>query len=194
MTEQVQSYPLHWPQGFPRSKVRESSRFRTNYDNALKNVQKSLTAFAADSGRKLEHAVMSSNMTLTGLAGNDPGVAVWFVWDGMQVCIPVDRYNYVAENLQAIHHIVEARRVELRHGTLALVRATFTGFKALPAPPGKHWRDILDIGNRAASRETIDEAYRRLAQERHPDKPGGSTDAMAALNEAKRAALAEVGA
>ena len=31
----------------------------------------------------------------------------------------------------AIHHIIEARRVELRHGTLALVRATFAGFLAL---------------------------------------------------------------
>jgi hypothetical protein len=60
----------------------------------------------------------------------DPGVAVWFTWDGMQVCIAVDRYQKVASNLQAIHHIIEARRVELRHGTLALVRASFTA-KAL---------------------------------------------------------------
>ena len=53
------------------------------------------------------------------------------------MCIPVDRYNSVEANLQAIHHIIEARRVELRHGTLALVRASFTGFKALPAPAGQ---------------------------------------------------------
>lgn len=193
--ENVQSYPLHWPQGFPRSKVREGSRFKTGYDSALKNVQTSLRLFASDSGRRLEHAIMSSNMTLTGLAGNDPGVAVWFVWDGLQVAIPVDRYNTVAANLQAVHHIIEARRVELRHGTLALVRATFTGFKALPAPAGKHWRDVLALpSDRPATRETVTEAYRLLAAVRHPDKPGGSADAMAELNQARDVALSELGA
>jgi hypothetical protein len=54
---------------------------------------------------------------------SDPGVAVWFTWDGLGVCIAVDRYQTVEANLQAIHHIIEARRTELRHGTLALVRA-----------------------------------------------------------------------
>lgn len=192
MIENVQAYPLHWPQGFPRSKMRENSRLKTSYDGALKNVQQSLRLFASDSGRKLEHAIMSSNMTLTGLAGGDPGVAVWFVWDGLQVCIPVDRYNSVAANLQAIHHVIEARRVELRHGTLALVRASFTGFKALPAPPGGHWRDILQVTG-SPSKEVIDANYRRLARDRHPDH-GGSADAMAALNAARDAALKEIGA
>lgn len=190
--ENVQSYPLFWPQGFPRSKYRENSRFKTSYDNALKNVQGSLRLFASDSGRKLEHAIMSSNMTLTGLANGDPGVAVWFVWDGLQVCIPVDRYNTVAANLQAIHHIIEARRVELRHGTLALVRAAFTGFKALPPPPGKHWRDILALpSGQPATRDAVETAFKRLAGERHPDR-GGSTDAMAELNSAREMALREI--
>lgn len=192
--DQVRAYPLQWPQGFPRAKNRESSRFKTGYDSALKNVQASLRLFASDSGRKLEHAIMSSNVTLTNSAPTDPGVAVWFVWDGMQVCIPVDRYWTVAANLQAIHHIIEARRVELRHGTLALVRATFTGFKALPAPAGKHWRDILALpADTPSSKQAIDEAYRLLAAVQHPDR-GGSTDAMAELNDARQTALREIGA
>lgn len=188
----VQAYPLHWPPGFPRSKYRENSRFRSSYDTALSNVQKSLRAFAADSGRKLEHAIMSSNVTLTNQRPSDPGVAVWFVWDGMQVCIPVDRYLTVPENLQAIHHIIEARRVELRHGTLALVRATFSGFVALPAPEGKHWREILALPKDApATKDGIEQAFKRLAQERHPDK-GGSADQMAELNNARDTGLREV--
>lgn len=191
--DQVRAYPLQWPQGFPRSKSRENSRFKTGYDTALKNVQTSLRLFATDSGRKLEHAIMSSNVTLTDSAPSDPGVAVWFVWDGLQVSIPVDRYWTVAANLQAIHHIIEARRVELRHGTLALVRATFTGFKALPAPEGKHWRDILGLGNGATDKERVEASYRQLAAERHPDK-GGTTDAMAELNDARQTALREIGA
>lgn len=48
----VQAYPLHWPPGFPRTKWRENSRFKTGFDNALRNVQDSLRKFAADSGKK----------------------------------------------------------------------------------------------------------------------------------------------
>lgn len=135
---------------------------------------------------------MSSNMTLVGRQDEDPGVAVWFVWDGMQVCIPIDRYDTVAANLQAVHHIIEARRVELRHGTLALVRATFTGFKALPAPDGKHWRNILGLEGVTVSANMINDIYRRKAAECHPDK-GGSTSAMAELNVARTTALQEIG-
>lgn len=190
----VQAYPLHWPQGFPRAKFRENSRFRSSYDTALGNVQKSLRAFASDSGKKLDHAIMSSNVTLTNHQPSDPGVAVWFVWDGMQVCIPVDRYQSVPENLQAIHHIIEARRVELRHGTLALVRATFSGFQALPAPEGKHWRDILSLPKDSRiDRDAVEKAFRSLAVERHPDK-GGSADQMAELNNARETALREIAA
>src|SRR5215203_4552412 len=144
-------YPLHWPQGFPRAKSREKSRFRTTYDDALRNVKRSLNLFAQDSDKAVVEPVLSSNRNeLASRAPDDPGVAVWFTWDGLQVCIPVDRYDSPAANLQAIHHIIEARRVELRHGTLSLVRASFQGFKALPAPQGKHWRDILGLAARAA--------------------------------------------
>jgi hypothetical protein len=138
----------------------------------------------------VSNLVISSNQTIGGSDPRDPGVAVWFMWDNMQVCIPVDRYASIAANLQAIHHIIEARRVELRHGTLALVRATFTGFQALPAPDGKHWRDILQVGQHP-TRETIEANFKRLARDRHPDA-GGSTEAMAELNNARETALREV--
>jgi hypothetical protein len=189
----AQAYPLHWPPGFPRAKARERGRFQSNYDQALRNVQTSLRLFAKDSGRKLEHAIMSSNITLTDAQPPDPGVAVWFVWDGMQLCIPVDRYDTPARNLQAIHHVIEARRVELRHGTLALVRATFAGFRALPAPAGKHWRDVLALpSDTRGTKDEIERAYRTLAAVRHPDR-GGSAEAMAELNNARTTALQEIG-
>lgn len=193
MTAQVQSYPLHWPPGFPRMKWRESGRFKVGYDTALKNVQTSLRGFAKESSKKLEHAIMSSNLTLTNDAPSDPGVAVWFVWDEQQICIAVDRYDTPAKNLQAIHHILEARRTELRHGTLALVRATFAGFKALPAPAGKHWRDILGLrGIYQDPRAAIENAYRERSKSVHPDA-GGTAEAMAELNNARETALKEVG-
>ncbi len=95
--------------------------------------------------------------------------------------------------LQAIHHIIEARRVEMRHGTLALVRATFSGFQALPAPKGKHWRDILGITAPTPTRFHIEDQYKRLSRTRHPDAESGSTEAMAELNNARDTALKEVG-
>ena len=186
----VNSYPLAWPAGFPRTKTREKGQFRTSFDAARNNVVKSLKAFAADSRKQITDPVLSTNVDLMDrLKDNDPGVAVWFTWDGMQVCIPVDRYLNAASNLQAIHHILEARRVELRHGTLALVRATFQGFVALPAPRSP-W-DILGV-NPGSSADAIQSAYRAKARDAHPDS-GGSTAAMAELNAARDAALKESG-
>lgn len=189
----IQNYPLSWPSGFPRSHSREYGRFKSSFNSARDNVEGSLRKFATDSRKVVSNLVISSNQTIGGDTPRDPGVAVWFMWDNMQVCIPVDRYASVAANLQAIHHIIEARRVELRHGTLALVRATFTGFQALPVPKGKHWRDILALPSDArGSKEEIERAFKALAAVRHPDR-GGSTDAMAELNNARETALREAG-
>lgn len=185
------AFPLSWPHGFPRSKIREKGSFKTTLAGALNNVQDSLRRFASDSGKKLEGLVISSNVTLGVMRPDDPGVSVWFTWDGLQVSIPVDRYNSVEANLQAIHHIIEARRVELRHGTLALVRASFTGFKALPAPAGKQWWEALSLP-RDAKRADVDAAWRRLSSQHHPDK-GGTHDKMSELNQARDEALKELG-
>lgn len=187
----VSAYPLAWPPGFPRAKYREDGRFKTALPNAIKNVQTSLKGFATDSGKSLQGLVISSNVTLGVDAPADPGVSVWFTWDGLQVCIPVDRYRNVASNLQAIHHIIEARRVELRHGTLALVRATFQGFLALPAPAGSEWWEVLKVP-KTCTREEVKAAYRALASKYHPDKPGGSHERMAEINAAQEKALQEV--
>lgn len=186
----INAYPLTWPQAFPRSKLRERGAFKTTLIGALKNVEDSLRRFAADSAKKLDGIVMSSNVTLGVQRPDDPGVAVWFTWDGLGVCISVDRYLTVEANLQAIHHIIEARRVELRHGTLALVRATFQGFLALPAPKGSHWTEVLSLP-KDAKRDDVRAAFRRLATHHHPDKPGGSHEKMAELNAAQDAALLE---
>ena len=185
------AYPLTWPEGFPRAKARETSRFRTTLPAALDHVESSLVAFGRDSGKRVEGIVLSSNVTLGAERPADPGVAVWFRWDGEMHCIAVDRYLTVADNLQAIHHVIEARRTELRHGTLALVRAAMRGLKALPAPPGEGWREILRLAG-PVTVEQVREAHKRLAATNHPDR-GGSTKAMAMLNAARDRALQEIG-
>jgi hypothetical protein len=189
----AQAYPLTWPDTMPRTATKVASKFQTGLSAALKNVRGSLERFAGDSGKKVANLVISSNVTLGVERPADSGVAVWFVWDGMQVCIAVDRYPKVEDNLQAIHHIVEARRTEMRHGGLHIVRATFRGFTALPAPKKKGWREVLDVASERPDATIIEGRYRTLAKERHPDAPGGSHDAMAELNHAKEQALKEIG-
>lgn len=182
------AYPLTWPGQFARAQAREKGQFKTTLAGALKNVETSLRMFSKDSDNELVNLVISSNVTLGAQRPEDPGVAVWFNWAGMGICIAVDRYQSVEANLQAIHHIIEARRVELRHGTLALVRATFTGFKALPAPAGTNWWQILGVKQKANHGE-IQTAYRKLASTAHPDK-GGTAERMAELNRARDEGMA----
>ncbi|TJV51104.1 MAG: J domain-containing protein [Mesorhizobium sp.] len=192
---EAQAFPLTWPDTMPRTPNKVTSKFKTGLSAALKNVRSSLELFAGDSGKKVVNLVISSNVTLGVERPADPGVAVWFVWDGMQVCIAVDRYPKVEDNLQAIHHIVEARRTEMRHGGLHIVRATFRGFTALPAPKRRSWREIFEfVTSGPITADNVENAYRRLAKKAHPDAPGGSHDAMAELNQAKEQALKEIGA
>lgn len=189
----TQAHPLQWPDGLPRTEKPAASQFKTSLAGALDNVKKSLEAFGRDSGKAVAGIVLSSNVTLGVSNPPDPGVAAWFVWDGEQRCIAVDRYPKVQDNLQAIHHIIEARRTEMRHGGLHIVRQTFKGFVALPAPPNSRgWRDVLGFSADAkVILLDIDRAFRARSLDVHPDRPGGSADAMAELNrardEAKRA-------
>ena len=186
------AYPLAWPQGLDRVEAgkREAGAFRTTLQGALDNVEGSLRAFARDSRIPVEGIVLSSNVALGIEKPADPGVAAWFTWDGEERCIAVDRYTTPAANLQAIHDVLEARRTELRHGTLAMVRATFRGLRALPPPrTGRPWTEVLGLPT-TADVAAIDAAWRRLAQSRHPDK-GGSPEAMDELNRARDAAKSE---
>ena len=192
-------YPLAWPENMARWKgARQPGAFKTSLAGAMENVRDSLRRFGADSDKPVSDVVISSNVTLGVNSPADPGVAIWFRWDGLSVCIPVDRYSKVEANLQAIHHIIEARRTELRHGTLALVRATFTGFAALPSPGGaakRTWRQVLKMeGFEAAMTDAdmIEQRYRALAKKAHPDVPGGSEAAMVELNAARDTALKEI--
>lgn len=189
----MEAYPLHWPDLHPRTQNKMSSQFKTSLAGALTNVTKSIAAFGKDSGKVCTEIIVSSNVTLGAQNPKESGVAIWFKWDGLQLCIAVDRYLRVEENLQAIHHIIEARRTELRHGGLQVVRQTFMGFKALPQNATTKikaaWYDILKVKENS-SEDDVKTSYRTLSKEHHPDKPGGNqekfTEICAAWEEAKK--------
>lgn len=188
----VSPYPLQWPEGRPRKPIshRMRSPFRTGLNKAIENVKGSLRGFQKDAGIRIEHVVLSSDADMMNDSPKDSGVAVWFMMDGQWVCFAVDRFSDLPSNIQAIHHVIEARRVELRYGGLDLVRQTFRSFHALlPGPASKPWWEVLGV-SRTAKVQEIEAAYRRLANERHPDK-GGSDAAMAELNRARDQARME---
>lgn len=194
MTEKA--YPLHWPENWPRNQRPASSQFKTSLAGALKNVQDSIRKFANDSGKKVDDLVISSNVTLGDQRPKDSGVALYFSWDGISTCIAVDRYAKVEENLQAIHHCIEAERTKLRHGGLNLVRAAFRGYAALPPPSAggkRKWSDVLGFTSpgQAVSKDMVEKRFKELVKKHHPDN-GGDAEKMAEINQAVAEARQEL--
>lgn len=185
-------YPLSWPPGIQRNSKRGSAQFRSTLSSARQNVFDSLRRFGVDSGKRVGEVIISSNVAgLSGKDPADPGVAVWFMWDGEFRCIAVDRYTKVEWNLQAIHHVIEAERTKLRHGGLHIVQATFRAYMALTGPMNRGWRDVLGI-NGQPTLASIKARHRELVAKHHPDK-GGTEAQMAEINAARDAALKELG-
>lgn len=177
------AYPLHWPRGWPRTADgrRESGPFKTTLAGALGNVE--------DEIRKLGGKIIaiSSNCTLGVSRPPDPGVAVYFSYDGEQTAIPCDRWKTVEANLQAIAKTIEAMRGIERWGAKHMVKAAFRGFAQLAGPTStRPWPVVLGL-KPSASREEIDGAYRRLRSQHHPDR-GGSAEAFDEVQRAFEAA------
>lgn len=192
-TEARSAYPLSWPDHWPRTPKPGASSFKTSIAGALENVRHSIKLFASDSGQPVADLLISSNVTLGDQRPKDSGVAVYFTWDGLPTCIAVDRYQKVEDNLQAIHHCIEAERTKLRHGGLNLVRAAFQGYAKLPPPsaavPSREWHEVLEIPA-ASSLLEAEQAYKRKRSQWHPDRPGGNAEkfreVQAAIDDARK--------
>jgi len=111
----------------------------------------------------------------------DSGVAVYFRWDESDVCIAVDRYQRIEENLQAIYHVINAERTKMRHGGLNIVRASFRGYAALPPPRDasgqieKPWWQRLGFDKQVSLPEA-ESRYRELVKTNHPDAGGSAAE------------------
>lgn len=180
----TEAYPLHWPVHRKRHQYRERSKFKVTFDRARKLLRAELERMGA------HDVILSTNVQLR-LDGNpyadrkapaDPGVAVYFKYKGNSMCFACDRWDTVCDNIWAIHHTIEALRGIARWGSGDMLEAAFTGFQALPAPAGKEWWDVLQC-TRDNSLEVIEQQYKRLARDHHPDN-GGSSEKMAELNAA----------
>lgn len=187
------AHPLAWPNGWPRTPrgKRQPSRFSPGGTAA--EAEAALYELARLGARNL---VISTNIELRrdGLpysgrkSPDDPGVAVYFTYEGRQQCIPCDRWATVEENLRAIWKSIEALRSLERWGAKSFVDAAFTGFAALPSPGAvRPWWQVLGVAENATVEE-ISAAYRSKAKAAHSDT-GGSDAAMSELNVARDAGM-----
>lgn len=173
----IESYPLHWPMGWPRTAnyLRKSPAFKVNMTEALNDLYDELDRL------KATNVVVSSSLQVR-LDGRplsnqrnieDPGVAVYFTLNGTQQCIPCDKWNTVLGNVRAIGLTVQALRGLDRWGAKEMVDAAFSGFKALPeSSSAQQWWDILGLVQPVKDMQIIKQAYRMMCHLHHPDKGG----------------------
>jgi hypothetical protein len=209
----INAFPLTWPDGWKRTTAREHARFgkkvrrngnswSTHEDLTVAEAIGRVLAELERMGLGRDDVIISTNLALRmdGLprsdqrAPDDPGAAVyWQTRKGGRKVMAIDRYHRVADNLAAIAATLDAMRAIERHGGAMVLERAFTGFTALPAPGARReWWEVLGLTRSAATRDSVREAFRRLASQHHPDKPGGSHEKMAELNSAQDAALLEV--
>jgi len=201
----TQAYPLRWPPGRPRKQPSkrkaapfgkqgsQGRRVELTIADARERLQSEVDLLRAGS------VVLSTNVELRldgqprsdRRAPEDPGVALYFTLDGKPHVLACDTYQRVADNIAALAAHIEATRKIERLG-VATAAEMFAGFQALPAPGSTPWWQVLALKPTATCAD-IEAAFKRLAHERHPDRPGGSHDMMADLNRAKSEGLEERG-
>jgi len=210
-------YPLSWPASWPRTKFRISAQFSKTHarlgsldasvrDKSKLSIRDSIDRIADElrrMGVKEESVIISTNIPLN-LSGVpradrgepfDPGAAIYWTHKGKPQCMPIDRYTRVADNLAAVAATLDALRAIERHGGSAILDRAFIGFAQLASgTPPKPWREVFGhIEHDHWNRFQVEKRFRALAIDRHPDRPGGSHDAMAELNVAREQALKELG-
>lgn len=190
MADPIEAYPLTWPDGWPRRRdyQRNRSRYEVTFIRARDELARQLKLMR---GRDV---VISTNVPLRrdGLPlanmsePKDPGVAAyWTDKKGKPRVIACDAWRTVRENLRAVGLAVESLRQIERTGATEILERAFAGFARLPAA-ADCWT-ILGI-HRGATRERINERYRELARQNHPDH-GGSAETMARVNAAYHEAV-----
>lgn len=220
--EDVQAFPLSWPEGWPRIKNRSHGYQFKVTANVPGQSYASRKPIAPDRARKLlreelgrlgaKLVVISTNVELRAdgemradradrrLA--DPGVAVYFMLKGKPMVMAQDAYEGIAANLRSLGLAIEAIRALERHGGGHMMERAFAGFTALPAPEGskpkRPWWIVLNYGDSDEARadlsvDEVEARFKTLAKKRHPDCDGGSVEAFQELSDARDEAVQALG-
>lgn len=177
--ESQRSYPLYWPEGWPRTEYYKQKR--AQFKDRSVAVGRN---FLVDEVRRFggTNLIISSNLELKmdGMPRSnqrqpqDRGVAIYFNRNKIDMALACDVYTTVEDNLWALCRTIDALRQIERDGSPALINRAFKGFMALPDPDARDWWDVLHV-KRSASNEEIRQAYFSLAKQHHPDHGGDAT-------------------
>ena len=170
----VEAYPLTWPNGWKRSAYRERARFGEHsiayganilYDE-LRKLGAKEPILSSNLKVKLDGSPMSSQRV-----PSDPGVAVYFKFNGKDQCMPCDKWDKVEHNIWAIAKSIEAMRGLERWGSKDIVDTAFRGFQALPDYTQKirHFDDCVN-------KEDAKQRHRDILKKLHPDVGGNQED------------------
>ena len=205
--EDVQAYPLCWPDGWARtpSHLRDDvSRFGTmeraadqgwrvkraiTFDRARRSLRDELERLGA------KGVIMSTNAELrndgevrAGAAERrytDPGIAVYFTLKGKQMVMAQDAFKTLAANARSLSLAIDALRQLQRHGGGTMMERAFAGFTALPAPEGSQpkrpWWIVLNYGEDPEARADLSteevEARFKTLAKRRHPDADGGSDA-----------------
>lgn len=189
--EHIEAFPLLWPQGRPRARNQERSRFNTSLDKASHDLLHELDLLGATS------PVISSNLRLRqdGLplskqrAPDDTGIAVYFQYNGTPMCFACDKYLQTRDNIQAVMKTIEALRGIERWGTGDMLARAFTGFTALPNNT-RPWRELIAYQDH--DKLQAEKLFRPIMAKAHPDR-GGSDEQFHVATKAREEMRKELG-
>jgi len=197
--ESTRSYPLYWPEGWPRAKSYQIKDARFG-DHTVKQGRDVM----ADQVRLFggSNLIISSNLALT-QDGNprlnqkqpsDRGMAIFFERDKQPMALACDIYTTVEDNLWALCRTLDALRQIERDGSPSLINRAFKGFAALPDPNDRKWWEVLNVPE-TASDEQIKKSYFDKARQYHPDnKETGDEALFRQVDEAFQLAMRRNGA
>lgn len=194
----IEAFPLQWPAGYKRTPPgkRIFSRFEQKPEKAQDFLRLEIQRMNA------KDLIISSNV-LTRSDGyiysdqanskiEDPGVAIYFKWNGKDISMCCDQYLKPWENLYALAKGIEALRGMERWGVSDFLERAFTGFKALPETIiGISCWQLLNL-QPTKDKKLIEETYKALAWKAHPDR-GGSNKQFSQLRTAYNQALQYAG-
>lgn len=209
--ETISHFPLEWPLGWKRCRVRRHGQFKTvTSETGPAGIRKRGRPISMqDATRRLEieldklgvvESTLSTNVRLT-LSGRprgdenpgDPGAAIYFVYKKKPTVLACDTYWRLPDNIAALAAHLEALRAIDRYG-VGTIEQALAGYKALPADTAADWRSVFGLPREGyVTKDQVQTAYLSLAKLRHPDYVHDDGAAMAHLNRARDYALQELG-
>lgn len=191
----IESYPLQWPAGYPRT-ARPAGNYKF-YPQTFAGERQNLVIELHR--MKALNIVVSTNVPLKP-DGNpyasyakpvDVGVAVYFSIENKAMALCCDKWDTLEANMKALKMSVDAMRGLDRWGVSDILNRAFMGFKALPEKAaGFPWWEVLGV-SRVCTKEEVIEGYKNKSKIHHPNA-GGEPHKWQELQEAYEQGLKQM--